>query len=335
MAFMNEVAEQALRLREICANDRLLDNLAPLDKKAFDLVVFTGMGSSYAAGYLAAMRLSQLGVRSLCMEPDLLQHSFSSLLGDSTLVVAISQSGNSPETVRLAQTVPASRLIAIINNENGALGKLTDYRVLLQAGTEQHTSSKTYTNSIAAAYRVAEWFAGCPSSVLDESAALCDTMQNLLNNITPLGERMADFFTDAKEIITIGAGTSFATVFQADYVLAEMDQVFTKYITPAEFFHGMIESADETYNVILCDGDPAFSGRMDEVLSIFRKRGSKCLVLTPRTDLIGDERTLVLPLSVPNAYLFPIADIIFIETLGFSLAMQRGLHPGELSYVRK
>jgi len=130
------------------------------------------------------------------------------------------------------------------------------------------------------------------------------------------------------------SGTSFATAFQADYVIAEMGHIFTKYITPAEFFHGMIESADETYRMLICDGDPAYSARVDEVLAILKARGSKTVLLTAREGLASDEHTLVMHLPV-SPYLFPMADVVLVEALGCTLAERLGRSPGELSFVRK
>ena len=337
MSFMQEVMEQAERLRAFCAEKDILDALQGLELAAFERVVFTGMGSSYAASYLAAMRANELGVNAVAMEPDTLQYSFPVLWNEKTLVVAISQSGNSRETVAIAREVPSCRLIAIVNQEENKLAALTPHRVLLHAGYEQHTASKTYTNSIAAAYRVAEWLGGAKESVLKDADALCDTMQQMLDDWERAGEKLSAFFEDAKAITLMGGGTSFATAFQTDYVLAEMDRLFTKAMTPAQFFHGMIETADEKDRVILLDGDERYAGRIREVLEILRERKSKVALITPRSyeGMEADENFLLLPLPVSHRSLFPMADILYIEFLGYALGVRKGLRPGELTYVHK
>ena len=337
MSFMQEVMEQAEKLRAFCAKTDILDALQGLEPAAFERVIFAGMGSSYAASYLGAMRANELGVKAMFMEPDTLQHSFPVLWDEKTLVVAISQSGNSRETVELAREVPRERLIAIVNQEESKLAALTPYRVLLHAGHEQHTASKTYTNSIAAAYRVAEWLGGAKESVLKDAGKLCDQMEKVLENWEEAGEKLSAFFEDAQAMTLMGGGASFATAFQTDYVLAEMDRLFTKAMTPAQFFHGMIETADEKDRVILLDGDERFSGRIEEVLKVLRERKSKTALITPRPmeGMVEDENFIMIHLPVSDHFLFPIADILYIEFLGYALGVRKGLRPGELTYVRK
>src|ERR1700730_3750991 len=80
------------------------------------LVVFTGMGSSLFAAYPAQAYLTSLGIRALVWETAELLHHHLKILRPDTLLVAVSQSGETVEIVRLLERVPPKLGIAAVVN---------------------------------------------------------------------------------------------------------------------------------------------------------------------------------------------------------------------------
>ena len=88
------------------------------------LVVFTGMGSSLFAAYPAQAYLTSLGIRALVWETAELLHYHLKILRPDTLLVAVSQSGETVEIVRLLERVtPKLGIAAVVNVESSTLGK--------------------------------------------------------------------------------------------------------------------------------------------------------------------------------------------------------------------
>src|SRR5271157_3875943 len=85
-------------------------------------VVFTGMGSSLFAAYPAQAYLTPQGVRALVWETaDLVDHH-RKFLGPDTLVVVVSQSGETAEVLRLLGALPSQKgLVAVCNMETSSL----------------------------------------------------------------------------------------------------------------------------------------------------------------------------------------------------------------------
>ncbi len=72
-----------------------------------DAIVFTGMGSSYDACYSPVTQLASQGVRTSMVDSAELLHFRLASVGAGTLLVAVSQSGESAELVRLAEALDA------------------------------------------------------------------------------------------------------------------------------------------------------------------------------------------------------------------------------------
>src|SRR6266700_2199923 len=87
-------------------------------------VVFTGMGSSLFAAYPAQAYRTSLGIRTLVWETAELLHYHLKILRPDTLLVAVSQSGETVEIVRLLERVPEKMgLAAVVNVEGSTLAR--------------------------------------------------------------------------------------------------------------------------------------------------------------------------------------------------------------------
>jgi glucosamine--fructose-6-phosphate aminotransferase (isomerizing) len=151
-------------------------------------VVLTGMGSSFHALHPLQIRLNRSGRTALMIETSELVHAQQALLdggptqGSSpdgrsrdggTLVVAVSQSGRSAETLALLDRVAGREIrplvVGVTNTADSPLAARADAVVLLKAGVEFSVSCKTYLATLVAL----EWLGGTlcgddPAAVVDE-----------------------------------------------------------------------------------------------------------------------------------------------------------------------
>ena len=101
-------------------------------------IILTGMGSSFYSAYPAMLTLLAAGYAVQHIElSELLHFGAAALTADSVLII-ISQSGETIEAVRLLQNVkPQSTIIAVTNNPNGTLAKAAHAVVPHLAGAER------------------------------------------------------------------------------------------------------------------------------------------------------------------------------------------------------
>ncbi len=117
----------------------------------FQRILLTGMGSSYFGLHPLCIELAAGGWTPLMVETSELIHYYPHLLTPSTLVVAVSQSGKSVETVRLLElNAHKATVIGVTNHADSPLGTQADFAVLTAAGEEFSVSCKTYVAALMA-----------------------------------------------------------------------------------------------------------------------------------------------------------------------------------------
>ena len=134
--FLGEICGQPAALRR--AAGRFLEDRAGLESihdraAAARTIVFTGMGSSYDACYPAVNDLAGRGVPALLVDSAELLHFRRAILGPETLLVIVSQSGESAEIVKLAKEIERQKrrpfLVSITNGTGNDLARAADVRL--------------------------------------------------------------------------------------------------------------------------------------------------------------------------------------------------------------
>ena len=126
----------------------------------YDKIVLTGMGSSYFVSQAAAIMMTAYNIPAFAINAGELLHFQSSVLTERTLLVAISQSGESYEVIELLKQLGErhhSRLTVVgVTNESGSsLAAMATLSLLCKAGREEMTSTKTFITTYLVVYLLA------------------------------------------------------------------------------------------------------------------------------------------------------------------------------------
>src|SRR5918996_968017 len=165
--FLAEIAGQPDAMRRAAA--ALLDQRDHLDRvreaaSVTPTIVFTGMGSSYDACYPAVNDLAGRGVSSLLVDTAELLHFRRPILNAKTLVVIVSQSGESAEIVKLVSAIAKQRLrpfvVSITNSLDNDLARRSDVKLDTWAGREVGPSTMTFAAAMATLSGIARLLAG-------------------------------------------------------------------------------------------------------------------------------------------------------------------------------
>lgn len=205
-------------------------------------VPYIGMGSSF----FAAEVIKYLG---FAVFPELASEYCSEFRNEKDLenAVIISQSGESIETIACAKKFQA--FTGIVNSEDSKLCKLKNIRQIcyLNAGTELHSSSKTYLNTLVVLYL---------GLGLDPSFAL-ESIHNRFDYFKVLGENIAVFLLKKMRkkrfagLYVIGNGPNIGTVHQAAQVLTETTKLPFIGLPATQYNHGLKEAASNSIVIVL------------------------------------------------------------------------------------
>ncbi|MEA2418879.1 MAG: hypothetical protein QOE60_1085 [Thermoleophilaceae bacterium] len=319
-----EIREQPRRVRD--ALSLALPKAPDLARAVSDAhqVVVLGRGSSRSAATYAAHALRAIAQRpALVASPAELAWGDWSLPLAQTVVVAISQSGESREMVAAAQRARelGARLVVVTNTSSSSLAALAarpEDVLDCAAGTERAVpATKSFTTSLAAVLAIAA--AGRPRELAHARDTLPELIQGVLDD-----ERSASLSLAVDSFALAGEGYGEAVAEEGAIKLREtLIQPCASFET-SEFLHGSINSSSPTMGVITVESDPLSAGLAGDVVSGAAGRGAVTIHIG-RTRPEGVDQWVPLP-DVPASW-SPFLAILPIQLAARAAAIAKGLDP--------
>ncbi|MBI3645693.1 MAG: SIS domain-containing protein, partial [Acidobacteriales bacterium] len=259
----------------------LQDLAARLNKGRFHRVVLTGMGASFHALHPLNLELISHGFTALMVETSELVHYKSQFFDPKTLIVAVSQSGQSAEMVRLVQTNhQRSAVIAITNTPGSPLARHADAAAITQAGNEFSVSCKTYVTALMAL----KWLGDvlCERDLRrtrQELKHACPAVAAYLADWKACVRTLAELLKDIRHLFLVGRGASLATVGTGALIVKESDHFHAEGMSSAAFRHGPFEMLSKETFVLVFAGDTKTRDLNQRLLSdILQEEGRAELV---------------------------------------------------------
>ncbi|HLW79473.1 MAG TPA: SIS domain-containing protein [Terriglobia bacterium] len=300
------------------------------------VVVFTGMGSSLFAAYPAQAYLTGLGIRAVVWETAELLHHHLRFLGPDTLLVAVSQSGETIEITRLLDRLPKQvGLLGVVNVEASTLARRSRLLLPMMAGQQSTVSTKTYMCSVAVLMYLAVEIAGeSPRALTQALMRSIEAQERILDDTEATTGPTVEFFGRPQYAALMSRGPDLASVYQGALTLKEVVRMGAEAISAAQFRHGPIEiiSPDHRYVVFArqCHRGPRTRTAkfLVNLAQDIRGHGGRVLLLT---DLPVEAAPNMRLISVEAARLGlgTLVDTLHIQLLAHELALRAGLDPGK------
>jgi glucosamine--fructose-6-phosphate aminotransferase (isomerizing) len=293
-------------------------------------VVFTGMGSSLFAAYPAQAFLNSLGIRALVWETAELLHHHLKFLGPDTLLVAVSQSGETVEIIHLLDALPAKlRVAAVVNAEGSTLARRSSLLLPMMAGPQRAASTKTYTCAVAVLMYLAFAIARKPQRTLTHELKLAiDAQEKILERADVLTPPAAEFFDAPPYVALMSRGADLASAYQGALMFKEVARLGAEAISAAQFRHGPIEIIHPTHRYVIIARQGKTGKFLLKLADDIRAQGGRVLLLTdlPFEDIAHVRLIQVEPLRLG---LGTLVDSLHIQLLTHELALRAGLDPGQ------
>jgi glutamine---fructose-6-phosphate transaminase (isomerizing) len=243
------------------------------------------------------------------------------------LVVAVSQSGGSPdllEVVRVAREQGALTL-AVTNAPGSALAGAAELHLDLDAGRERAVAAtKTYTAELLALLMLVSAVEG----PLVEPG-LPDLAHDLLADNTAVD--LAGRYRFAGQFVTTGRGYAYPTARETALKLMETSYLAALAFSGADLLHGPVAMADADVPVLAVVGAGPGGRSMTEVLDRLGERQADLVVVGPS----APAGALHVPTPAVEEHLAPLLDILPLQRLALALALTRGLDPDAPRGLRK
>ena len=260
------------------------------------------------------------------------------VLDASTLVVGISQSGETADTlaaIRYARKQQATTIV-ITNVVGSSLSREADGVLYTHAGPEIGVAAtKTLTTQIAALWLLGLWFAleigamnsAAAAEVITELWRCPDLMEEVLRDDTDV-QKVAARFAQAPGWLFIGRGVGYPLAMEGALKLKEISYVHAEGLAAGEMKHGPIALVDDGVPVVALATPSRVLGKLLSNVEEARARGGSIVCIAQQ----GDERVAgmagdVLAVPATDELLSPMIDLLPLQLLAYHVAILRGCDP--------
>lgn len=323
--FIQEVTTQGDLLRKAAAFYREGDGKALIEKvkaeyraKGMRRVILSGMGSSLYAMDCVRSYLTERGIPCLSFSAfELCRFQFGQL-DDQTLLVAVSQSGNSAEVVELVEKArQVTTVVGIYNNEGSLLSQMADIKLPILAGREVSITSKTYEITMLILNVIAHSLAGgLDGGFWNEVEQAADWIDRWLADWEGNSRPMYEFAQGVELFDLLANDSSLATARQLSLAYREGLHNCTAVWECADYAHGQYHSAKMADRYLAQMFFPELKENTKE-MKMFRfilEKGGRVMVYTA-SDLPGGDNVFVVKLPLLRKSLMPLLESVCAETM--------------------
>ena len=340
---MKEIHEQPKAVRDTLASaiqdghiqyDKL--GLTPEDLAELKAVYIVGCGSAYHVGVTAQYVLEDLARLPVRVELASEFRYRTPLLPEKTLVIIISQSGETADSLaalRQAKQYRASTL-AIVNVVGSTIAREADHVFYTLAGPEiAVATTKAYSTQLAASYVLAIALAKARGILTEEDAAkmlaeletLPDKIEKLLEN----KERIQWFASKqvaAKDIFFIGRGIDYAISLEGSLKMKEISYIHSEAYAAGELKHGTISLIEPNTLVVgILTQQNLYEKTLSNLLEC-KSRGAYLMALTCNGNYsIEDSADFVIYIPKTDPHFAASLAVIPLQLLGYYVSVAKGL----------
>ena len=288
----------------------------------YDQVIFTGCGSTYYLSLAAATLYTELTGRSAHAIPggELLLNSQTVLTNQKTLLVAISRSGTTTETVKATEKFKAEKRgdVAVISNYNEVLSRMADFNFVIDKGQEE---SVAQTRSFASMYVAV--------TALCAKMAERDDLLSSMSELPKVGEVLIAKYEAYAKVVGenlnfdrfyfLGSGIRYGLACEVNLKMKEMTLTHSEPFHFLEFRHGPMSMVNENAVVVgmLSDANQVHEAK---VLSEMKMLGGTVAAFgESEADVCFESHV---PESVRSVLYLPV-----IQLMAFYRSLAKGLNP--------
>jgi glucosamine--fructose-6-phosphate aminotransferase (isomerizing) len=311
----------------------------PLDKEALAKleqacqVLIIACGTSYYAGLVARYWIESVAGVSCQVEVASEFRYRNAVVPEGTLLVTLSQSGETADTLAALRHVDKSKLVAamtICNVPSSSLVRESDFALLIQAGPEIGVAStKAFTTQLVALLQLTLTLAKTRTTCdIQEVMQAMQSLPGLLNQVLQYEDRieqLAKCFADKHHALFLGRGALFPIALEGALKLKEISYIHAEAYPAGELKHGPLALVDAEMPVVVVAPNNDLLDKLKANMQEVRARGGELFVFADsRATLAADENTHIIALPEIHDLLAPILYTIPLQLLSYHVALIKG-----------
>ena len=326
---MKEICEAPAAIRCALVQDEKLIMETAMDILRAKQVVITACGTSRYAALVGRYLFSKLGGK-LCevvMASEF--HYFSDSIDKNTLVIAISQSGETADVIHGVKKARGNgaTILSLVNVVGSSLTRMSDRVIYLNCGPEIGVAAtKSFMGQLTVLYLLAFAMANRMQEGLEKMRdGLCPEIEDVLNRNGMKLKALAERTKDRNDFYYIARGINFAIAAEGALKLKEISYIHAEGMPSGELKHGTLALIEEgTPVVVICPRDYTFEETLANAVEA-KTRGAFVIGVSGESHPIFDE-WIEIHNSAEEIF-YPLATVVPLQLLAYHLAVARGHDP--------
>ncbi len=324
---LKEILEQPVMLKQaICQEREKIMNIA-LEVLRAKNVVITACGTSRYAALVGRYLFSKLAGKFCDVVMASEFQYFSESVDKNTLVIAVSQSGETADVMEGVKKAKANgaKILSIVNVIDSSLARISDHVIYTNCGPEIGVAAtKSFTNQLAVFYMLAFAMANRYDEAVSKLKDISGIIEKSLNENNNGIRQIAEKLKDRRDFYFIGRGINFSLASEGALKLKEISYVHAEGMPAGELKHGTIALIEPgTPVVAVAPKDYTFHETMNNAIET-KSRGAFVIGISNENNQSFDAW-----IKIPEVeeIFYPLVSVIPMQLLAYYSATARGKNP--------
>ena len=318
-----------------------LDPIGDEALRGINRIIVVACGTAAYAGMLGKYAIEQWARIPVEVE---LSHEFryrNPIIDDKTLVISISQSGETMDTLMAVQHARAAgaRVLSVCNTQGATIPRESEAVVYTHAGPEVAVAStKAFVAQITALYLIGLHLAKVRGTQTDEQIhenvlelqAIPEKIAEVLNVSQAEIGQLAHWMTDTQSVLFLGRNVGYPIALEGALKLKELAYIHAEGFAAGELKHGpiaLIEPGQVVIVVVPSPRDPdSLHPKIVSNIQEIRARGARVIAIAEKGDAavlpFADE---VIPIPLASSLFEPFLAVVPLHIFSMELASAKGL----------
>ena len=309
-------------------------NMTDEELKSINRIVITACGTSWHSGLIGEYMLEELARIPVEVEYASEFRYRNPVVDEKTLVIAISQSGETADTLAAIHEAKlrGARTLGLVNVVGSTIAREVDGGLYLRAGPEVGVAStKAFTSQVAALTLVTLRLARLRNLGIMQGQAIIEALRKIPTQIRQILDRASEIeaivnhFEGSNNALYLGRGVNFPVALEGALKLKEISYIHAEGYPAAEMKHGPIALIDENMPVVFIAPKDMVYGKIVSNIEEVKARGGRVIAIVNEKDAEMTRLTdfcFVIPTTLN--VLTPLLTVIPLQLLSYYVAVRRG-----------
>jgi glucosamine--fructose-6-phosphate aminotransferase (isomerizing) len=309
-------------------------NMTPEEMREIRRIIILGCGTSWHAGLIGEYMLEEHARIPVEVEYASEFRYRNPIVDDGTMVLVISQSGETLDTLAAMREAKrkGARALGIVNVVGSTIARESDGGVYIHAGPEIGVAStKAFTSQVTVLALLTLALGRQRQMSVETGVELARGLETIPDKIQQIVSRSAEVKRIAEQLahhnnfIYLGRGYHFPVALEGALKLKEISYIHAEGYPAAEMKHGPIALIDESMPVVfICTRDTAYDKVMNNMMEVRARKGRIIAIATEGDEEVRRraDHVITVPHTLPS--LQPLLSVIPLQLLAYHVAVLRG-----------